>query len=149
MAFSLEQDGGWSALVGGFQGRKGGDEETIKLATKAMHGLRPKNLMVLLLQQLAEVLGLSALRGVGNETQVYRARRNHPLAPPRKIRFDFDALWLEVGGQPRNDGWFNLPLMTPRRPADHIKPNKRSMYAKRYLLLDDLARQIRERLLGP
>ena len=146
MAFSLEQDEGWIAFIGGFQGRKGGDEATIKLATKAMHGLRPKNLMVLLVQELAQALGIAELRGVGNLVQVYRARLNHPLVPSRKIRFDFDALWTEVGGEPREDGWFTLPMTTPRRSPDQVKPNKRAMYAKRYLLLDDLSRQIRESL---
>jgi uncharacterized protein len=146
LAFSLEQDGGWIALVGGFQGRKGGDEPTIKLATKAMHGLRPKNLMVLLLQELVLALDIAQLRGVGNHVQVYRARRNNPLMPVRNIRFDFDALWTEVGGQRREDGWFELPTRTPRRGPEDIKPNKRSMYAKRYALLDDLVGQVRERL---
>jgi uncharacterized protein len=146
MAFSLEQDREWIALVGGFQGRKGGDEETIKLATKAMHGLRPKSLMVLLIQELARTLGISSLRGVGNSIQVFRARMSNPLVPARNIRFDFDALWTEVDGKPRDDGWFELPLTTPRRNADQVKPNKRSMYAKRYLLMDDLSRQIRKNL---
>ena len=146
MAFSLEQDGEWIALVGGFQGRKGGDEETIKLATKAMHGLRPKSLMMVLLQEVAQAMDISALRGVGNDVQVYRARRNHPLIPVRNIRFDFDALWTEVGGVRLADGWFGLPSITPRRGPDEIKPNKRSMYAKRYTLLDELSRQIRDRL---
>ena len=146
LAFSLVQDRGWIALIGGFQGRKGGDEETIKLATKAMHGLRPKNLMVLLIQELAQTLGIPTLRGVGNSVQVFRARMNNPLVPVRKIRFDFDALWTEVGGELGADGWFGLPLSTPRRSPDQIKPNKRSMYAKRYVLLDDLCHQIRRNL---
>ncbi len=146
MALSIEQVGGGIALIGGFQGRRGGDEETIKLATKAMHGLRPKNLMVLLAQELAQALGLSGLQGVGNRIQVFRARLNNPLVPVRNIRFDFDALWLEVGGTPQQDGWFGLPLSTPRRGPEDIKPNKRSMYAKRYALLDELSRQIRTNL---
>lgn len=146
LAFSLEQDGGLFARIGGLQGRKGGEEETIKLATKAMHGLRPKNLMVLLVQELARALGAAGLHGVGNDIQVYRSRMNNPLMPKRNIRFDFDALWIEVGGERQEDGWFKLPLTTPRRGPDDIKPNKRSMYAKRYALLDDLSRQIREKL---
>jgi uncharacterized protein len=146
LAFSLVQDRGWIALIGGFQGRKGGDEETIKLATKAMHGLRPKSLMVLLIQELAQTLGISELRGVGNGVQVFRSRMNNPLVPARKIRFDFDALWTEVDGELGEDGWFELPLTTPRRSPDQIKPNKRSMYAKRYLFLDDLLGQIRGKL---
>jgi uncharacterized protein VirK/YbjX len=146
MALSLEHEEGWVARIGGFQGRKGGDEDTIKLATKAMHGLRPKNLMVLLAQELVQVLGLSRLCGVGNGIQVFRARMNNPLVPVRNIRFDFDALWQEVGGVPREDGWFDLPLSTPRRGPDDIKPNKRSMYAKRYAFLDALSRQIQVNL---
>jgi uncharacterized protein VirK/YbjX len=148
VAFSVEQEGEWTALVGGFQGRKGGDEDTIKLATKAMHGLRPKNLMVWLLQELAQAWGLGALRGVGNEVQVFRARMNNPLVPTRNIRFDFDDLWTEVGGVKEPDGWFRLPLQTPRRGPDEIKPNKRSMYAKRYALLDGLSQQVRLKLGG-
>jgi uncharacterized protein VirK/YbjX len=146
MAFSLEEEAGWSALIGGFQGRKGGDEATIKLATKAMHGLRPKNLMVFLAQELAQALGLEGLQGVGNAVQVYRSRMNNPLVPVRNIRFDFDDLWTEVGGVRREDGWFTLPTATPRRAPGDIKPNKRSMYAKRYAFLDQLVRQIRENL---
>lgn len=146
IALSIERVGGGVALIGGFQGRKGGDEETIKLATKAMHGLRPKNLMVLIAQELAQALGLAGLQGVGNRVQVFRARLNNPLVPVRNIRFDFDALWLEVGGTPLEDGWFGLPMVTPRRGPEEIKPNKRSMYAKRYALLDELSRQIRTNL---
>ena len=146
MALSLEQEGEWVLRIGGMQGRKGGEEETIKLLTKAMHGLRPKNLMVLLAQELALVLGIAAIRGVGNRIQVYRARLNHPFMPKRNIRFDFDSLWSEVGGVELPDGWFGLPLTTARRGPDEIKPNKRSMYAKRYALLDELRMQIWEQL---
>jgi uncharacterized protein VirK/YbjX len=140
-AFSLERGTeGWSCFVGALQGRKGGDEETIKLATKAMHGLRPKALMVFVAQEVARSLRLSHLLGVGNGIHVARGR---VLGPARKILFDYDDLWTEAGGAPRPDGWFDLPLKAPRRSGDEIKPNKRSMYAKRYALMDGLSRQIR------
>ena len=146
VAFSLELGTGLIVRIGGLQGRKGGDESAIKLATKAMHGLRPKNLMVLVVQEVARALGASELQGVGNAIQVYRARVNNPLVPRRDFRFDFDALWTEVGGVPLGDGWFRLPLTTPRRTPEEIKPNKRSLYTKRYALQDELCRQIREQL---
>ncbi len=146
VAFSLELGTGLIVRIGGLQGRKGGDEAAIKLATKAMHGLRPKNLMVLVVQEVARALGASELQGVGNAIQVYRARVNNPLVPRRDFRFDFDDLWTEVGGVPVGDGWFRLPLTTPRRTSEEIKPNKRSLYAKRYLLLDGLSAQIQEQL---
>lgn len=147
LALSLEQEGEgtWVGLLGSLQGRKGGDEDTIKLATKAFHGLRPKSLMVHLAQEMAQALGLSGLRGVGNRIQVFRARMDNPLVPVRDIRFDYDGFWAEAGGTLREDQWFDLPLATPRRAGAEIKPNKRSLYAKRYALMDELSRQIRAR----
>lgn len=140
-AFSLERlPAGWSCCIGALQGRKGGDEDTIKLATKAMHGLRPKALMVFVAQEIARSLRVASLKGVGNDIHVARAR---VLGPAKKILFDYDELWLGAGGERQPDGWYELPLKLPRRPAEEIKPNKRSMYTKRYALMDGLSRQIR------
>jgi uncharacterized protein len=140
-AFSLEhRSAGWVCYLGALQGRKGGDEDVIKLATKAMHGLRPKALMVFAAQEIARSLRVSSLLGVGNDIHVARAR---VIGPSRKILFDYDDLWREAGGEPHPDGWFALPLRTPRRTDEEIKANKRSMYAKRYALMDTFSRQIR------
>jgi uncharacterized protein VirK/YbjX len=140
-AFSLERlTGGWISYLGALQGRKGGDEEAIKAATKAMHGLRPKALMVFAAQEIARSLRVSELLGVGNGIHVARSRM---FGPAKKILFDYDALWLELGGQPGEEGWYRLPLKGQRRPAEEVKPQKRSMYAKRFALMDALARQIR------
>ncbi len=140
-AFSLErQPVGWAAYIGALQGRKGGEEEIIKLATKAMHGLRPKALMVFVAQEVARSLRVASLLGVGNDIHVGRAR---VIGPVKKILFNYDELWLETGGMAQEDGWFQLPVKAPRRGAEEIKPNKRSMYAKRYAFMDSLSRQIR------
>ena len=140
-AFSLERrPKGWTCYIGSVQGRKGGDEEAIKAATKALHGLRPKMLMVYLAQEIARALRIGELLGVGNGIQVYRSRL---FGPRKKILFDYDALWAEAGGSPREDGWFDLPLKARRRADEEIKPNKRSMYAKRYALMAELSRQVK------
>ena len=141
-AFSLERrpGQGWSCCIGSVQGRRGGDEEAIKAATKALHGLRPKMLMVYLAQEIARALRVKELLGVGNGLQVFRSRI---LGPRKKILFDYDALWLEAGGTRREDGWFALPLKALRRGAEDIKPNKRSLYAKRYALMAELSRQVK------
>lgn len=140
-AFSLERrPGGWTCYIGSVQGRKGGDEEAIKAATKALHGLRPKMLMVYLAQEIVRSLRIGELLGVGNGIQVYRSRI---IGPRKKVLFDYDALWVEAGGRPRDDGWFVLPLKSRRRSEDEIKPNKRSMYAKRYALMAELSRQVK------
>lgn len=134
---------GWACYVGAVQGQKGGGEEAIKLATKAMHGLRPKQFMVFLAQEIARSLRVNALYGVGNRIQVARADRRKATKAGREISFDYDELWTEAGGEPMKDGWFLLPAKPRRRGLDEVKPNKRSMYAKRYAMLDDISRQIR------
>lgn len=146
-AFSLRQeaDGGWVGLIGAIQGRKDG-EEVIRLATKALQGMRP--LLIFLAQEIAAALGLKALYGVGNQRQVYRAPRRSPFAKRRPILLDYDLYWEEAGAEPTGDGWFRIPLSTPRRDLADIKPNKRSQHAKRYRMLDELGARIREGLAG-
>lgn len=148
MAISLERlpDGGWTAFVGAVQGRKAGDEETIKAATKAMHGLRPKQFLVVLAQEIARALRMKTLLGAGNRLQVFRGRWTQLGRTRREIRFDYDELWLEAGGVQDAEGWFHLPLKPHRRAVEDMKPNKRSMYAKRYEFLDRVSRQVRTAL---
>lgn len=146
-ALSFERrDEGWVGFVGAVQGRKGGDEEVIKLATKAMHGLRPKQFMVFLAQEIARSLRLRALYGVGNGIHVFRAGQHKLIKTKRDITFDYDDLWMEAGAQVAEEGWYLLPGKYRRRGLDEVKPNKRSMYAKRYAMLDALSRQIRTTL---
>jgi uncharacterized protein VirK/YbjX len=148
MALSLERRPAdrWTAYVGAVQGRKGGDEETIKAATKALHGLRPKQFLVLLAQEIARALRMQALLGAGNRIQVFRGLWTQLGRTRREIRFDYDELWLEAGGVADGEGWFHLPLHPHRRAVEEMKPNKRSMYAKRYAFLDQVSRQVRTAL---
>jgi uncharacterized protein VirK/YbjX len=148
MALSLEhnEDDTWTAFVGAVQGRKTGDEETIKAATKAMHGLRPKQFLVILAQEIARVLRMKALLGAGNKLQVFRGQWTQLGRTRREIRFDYDELWLEAGGVQDQAGWYHLPTRFQQRAAADMKPNKRSMYAKRYEFLDRVSRQIRTAL---
>ena len=144
LAFSLEKGpGGWILYVGAIQGRKGGEEEVTREITKAMHGLRPKAFMVFLAQEIAQALRVRELRGVGNNIHVFRARNMGPSGAKRRVVFDYDELWEEIGGESLPDGWFNLPLKALRRAPEEIKPNKRGMYTKRYAMMDTISRQIR------
>lgn len=138
-SFALERTalGELNLLVGCVQGRDDSGV-TIRAITKAMHGLRPRSLMVEAAQALAQALGACELLGAGNAIQVHR--KKHAIHLPRfhGLGFDYDAYWEEAGGQRAFDGWFRLPLAPARRSREEMKPNKRSMYAKRYQMLDRL-----------
>ncbi len=56
---------------------------------------------------------------------------------------DYDAIFGESGGELKD--YWELPLEMDRN-LDDIPSKKRSMYRKRYAMLDDLAKVIEEKL---
>lgn len=138
LAFGVVREGGaWVIHVGAVQGREEA-AEPIRLLTKALHGLRPKALLPLVLQALARRSGVSRILAAGNRIQVHRKKHALHLPFVHRLTFDYDGLWRELGAVQAEGGWFDLPLETPRRSREAIKPNKRTQYARRYALLDAL-----------
>jgi len=136
IAFSVEEvDGRWIAYIGALQGGSGANEESIKAAAKAFHGVRPKAMAVFALQEIISTLGVSRLLGAGNSIQMSNAKHLIPV-PWNKISFNYDAMWAEAGAKPAEEGWFELPLRETRRTREEIKVNKRPLYARRYAFFD-------------
>ena len=148
LSFSLEShpDGACSCYIGCLQGGKEGNQkDDVVTASKAMHGLRPKAALVFAVQEMARAFGARELLGVGNDIQAHR--RKHIVHIPffHDYTFDYNATWTDVGGTPDKEGWYRLPLETYRHPREEIKTNKRSMYLKRYAMMDNFAHQINSR----
>jgi len=59
--------------------------------------------------------------------------------------FNYDEFWQENQGVYHAPYW-RLPLEIERKPLEDIVSKKRSMYRKRYEMLDSLANDIRQRL---
>jgi len=107
--------------------------------TRAMYGLRPKALLVFVLQQLAACWGIARLRAVSDDTHIYR----HPHKI-RDLAASYDELWTESGGTLAGDGMFDLPATFVPRDISTLKPNKRQMYRRRYVLMAEIAEQIKD-----
>ncbi len=121
-------------FIGGLQGRKGAnDREDIVALTRALHGLRPKALLVFAIQRLAQCWGIASLRAVGDDEHIYRHFRKR-----REINSSYDTFWTESQGRKDPDGNFTLPNHPTVRCIEELAPNKRSMYRKRYALLERL-----------
>lgn len=149
LSFALEwRDNGLILFAGCVQGSHGDDDGIMKVLGKAMHGLRPKALVVFAAQEVARALGAREIFGAGNAIQVHRKKHLIHLGWAHELTFDYDAFWQELGGRPAFEGWFYLPRKARRRTREEIKPNKRSLYAKRYGLQDEIARQIRAAMSG-
>lgn len=143
IAFALEQKSASRSIcyIGCIQGRSNKDE--IKAITKMMHGLRPQVIMLFITQEIIRTLHITDLFGVGNSIHPHHQKYLIHLPFVHNTTFDYDSLWMELGGFSEPDGWFKLPLITERRTDKEMKSNKRAMYHRRYALMDNLSMQIR------
>ncbi len=133
-------DAARSLFVGGIQGRRGAnDRDEIVALTRSMHGLRPKALLVFAVQSLAEAWEISEIRAVGDSEHIYRHFRKR-----REIRASYDEFWAECQGARNDDGNYTLPSRHLVRALDAIPSNKRSLYRKRYAMLEALGGLIRQ-----
>jgi hypothetical protein len=144
LSFSLEREstGSWTVLIGCVQGAGSDQREAVRSMTKAMHGLRPKALMVFIAQEVARALGASRLLGVGSGIQAHLRKHAIHLPWVHDLAFSYDRLWTESGGRADLEGWFQLPLRAHKRSPHEIKPGKKAMYTRRYELMDCLSEQI-------
>lgn len=144
IAFTVAPRDGRPALsIGCVQGGKLDDaREAIRLATRDLHGIRPKQLMVSLVRQLGHEYGCERLHLVSNRNRViYKAIRHG------RVLADYDLLWEELGATKNASGDYELdcaPVAAPDLEA--IPSKKRSEAKKRYELMCRLAGGVCESL---
>ncbi|MEI6712226.1 MAG: DUF535 family protein [Verrucomicrobiota bacterium] len=130
--------------VGGLQGHRFGDEKAKTVSiTRGMFGMRPKALVLFVLQQIAICWGANSLRCVSDDMHIYRSWQKR-----RALKAEYDSFWEESGGVRAGDGLFDLPVTPLVRDIASLKPNKRSMYRQRYAMLDTIAAHISAALSG-
>lgn len=135
-----------SLKIGGVQGADlEADKAVMKEALKALHGLRPKALLLWVAQEIAGAWGIPQITAVSNSTHISR-HLEYVLNRSRRPALAYDEFWQECGGIPQADGHFVLPLRLVRRPDASLESHKRSQYHKRYAMLDRLAAGLQARL---
>jgi uncharacterized protein VirK/YbjX len=117
--------------IGCLQGPRGAEGlRRVREATRDLHGMRPKALMVRLVRQLGYDHGCRNMVLVGNDN-----RAVHHSAKKGRLFADYNALWQELGAQARQDGDFELRCENLVMPAmDGIPSKKRSEARKRHEL---------------
>lgn len=141
LAFSLaDTPRGLECRIGGLQGRNTDEAlELYRVLTKNAHGLRPRDFLIELCRILCRHWGVTALYGVRD----HERHHHHPYFGGKKVApQDYDAIWTDRGGEPDDARFYRLPIAPDRRPDAEIKPNKRSLYRRRYSFLDDLEAEI-------
>ena len=122
---------------------------TVRELTKAMHGLRPPFVLLEALRCLGTTWKMQKLRGV-DPTHHAKGRWNQRRS---RLKFDYRSLWQEAGGRRAANGNWSLPLEMERRSMADIASRKRSMYRRRFDMLDhmhlDLATSMRAPAVEP
>jgi uncharacterized protein VirK/YbjX len=146
VAFAVAPRDGVAAInVGCIQGGRTDDaREAIRVATRDLHGMRPKQLMVSLVQQLGHDYGCQRMVMVSNRNRViYKAIRLGC------VMADYDQLWTELGARVRVDGDFEMDCAPVAAPdLEQIASKKRSEAKKRYELVRAMALQVSVGLRG-
>lgn len=107
--------------------------ESVKRATKAMQGVRPKALMLHAVQGLAEGWGTLGLYGVSNKGTVFASY----LGLGKRIKADYDQFWEEYGGILVTPYAYRLPERPVAKDLSLVASNKRAAAARK----SDTARQ--------
>ena len=141
-SFSLEKqgDGSHALRIGRIQGSA--DPETLRELEKSLHGMRLNAFLLFATQEWAHAQGITRILGVADNNQTCRAKQLINVPWFRRIGFSYDAFWAEMEGRRENSAWYLLPPRFIQRSPDEMKRNKRSMYKKRYALLEAIAAQI-------
>ncbi|EFV63141.1 conserved hypothetical protein [Neisseria meningitidis H44/76] len=133
---------GTHLLTASVQGPAGEEaKDTVRRITKQLHGLRPQQLMVTALQYFAAVLGLDGAMGIAQKHQV---KLRWKLK--KRVKMNYDAFWQEYGASLERDGYWHLPQTPARKDLADIESKKRSMYRKRYEMLDNMVAEMKDSL---
>ncbi|MCO5730441.1 DUF535 family protein [Rhizobium sp. SSA_523] len=132
-------------LIGTMQGANGADaKDVVREATRDLHQLRPRDLIMAAAQTIATLLGAEAILAPTQTRHLAAGRRR-----PTGIKADFDSLWTDLGGICRPDGDYLLPAVTHYRPLESIAAKRRAETLRRYALKQQMAAEIEAALLSP
>ncbi|MGK5064942.1 VirK/YbjX family protein [Janthinobacterium sp. LB3P112] len=141
----LPRADGVSLQLGALQGlRSEAGAQAVKAATRALHGCRPKNLMVTALRDFGDFFACNNVFLISNDNRIaLNARRR------RHIAADYDLAWQELHALRMRDGNYHLPCAPYRAPdlAD-VPSKKRADARRRGQLLQSMSNDMRAQLAG-
>lgn len=122
--------GGVTLAIGGLQGAHGdGAKRAVIEATRDLHGVRPKDAMLLIAEGMAQTGGAGCLQAVSNAAHVINFRSN---VRRKKMQANLNAYWSERGGEPFGRFGYSLPMRNTDLPQ---ASTKRDLCKLRFMLI--------------
>ncbi|HEY4294649.1 VirK/YbjX family protein [Luteibacter sp.] len=129
-------DGGRAIAIGCLQGATNdAGRDAVRELTRQCHGLRPKNLLLSMIRALAEAFAVEHVVGIGNAAHVF-------AGIPDRVKAEYDAFWMEAGGVPGTDGFYELPPREPARCASTIESKRRAEFRRREALRGEACERV-------
>jgi uncharacterized protein VirK/YbjX len=149
LAFTFGRIGAERVLyVGCIQGRQAdGVEQLYRDLTKKLHGWRPRDVMVSLIQMVAAASDVSRVRLVSESARVHR-HKYFGAAHEQLVSANYDEIWREHDAVPGEGDFFDLAPQLRRRAPEEIASHKRAMYRRRYELMDRLQADVNASMRG-
>lgn len=132
--------------IGGIQGIHSGipsekSLEIIKQMTKDFNGLRPRSFVIAVLRRIARRIGATKILAI-DQTHRHHWHPYFKSSPKSLSNTNYDEIWIDNEGIAGNDGFYYLNSSSPYRDLTQVDSKKRSMYRKRYEMLDQIEQQI-------
>lgn len=125
-------------MIGSIQGGNDANiKHIIKTTTKALHGLRPQQFMVYLLQLIADHIGIQ-LYAINNQFHAHMRVYDRLTRKKQLFHTDYDLLWQSMGATQDKRSYWLLPKPPEYKDMADISSKKRAMYKRRYTMIDDL-----------
>ncbi|MDB5896946.1 MAG: hypothetical protein JWP41_548 [Ramlibacter sp.] len=132
-------------IVGNLQGDGRRRAELYKELTKALHGMRPRDFVVRVVQLCAGELGCTEVLGISDKAH----RSAHWLTRAGK-QSTYDDVWQENGGVLQDStGFYSLPVGLRKRPDPEIPARKRALYQRRHNFMEQLRLGVHEVINAP
>jgi len=137
-------DGDQAIFIGCIQSTNREPREQLRIATRELHGIQPRLLVMHALRAVANVWGVERIEGVASANHPYQQRPSYR----DRVRIDYDAFWELVGGHRCESGNFSIPLISEFKDISAYPSDKRNEHRKRQALFKELADQIASTLSG-
>ncbi|MBI5891282.1 MAG: DUF535 family protein [Nitrosomonadales bacterium] len=130
-------------LVGALQGSNSEvAQEVYRDITHTLHGMRPRDLLMVALKLFCLELGFPRIWAVSSDNR----QHNSPYfgnSHKEKVLVAYNEVWQEHGGTEVDSGFFEIPAVVKYKDMSEIPSRKRATYRRRYEMLDKLAADIR------
>ena len=117
-------------------------KEQIQQLTKEFFGMRPHNFLLYCIMEFAKNLGCKNLYAIKNDFHVSKATAK----TRERISFDYNEFFKELNLISETKSWSVIDINYPLKDISEIKSKKRSMYRKRYALLENISKDIAKKV---